>query len=54
MPVYEYECAKCGKKFSVEMTITKHAKKKVRCPKCDSARVDRRISMFFAQTSKKS
>lgn len=54
MPVYDYSCRKCGKKFSLTMTIGEYEKKKARCPKCGSLRVARRVSPFFAQTSKKS
>lgn len=54
MPVYEYVCRKCGKKFSVTMLISEHGKKTVRCPKCDSGDVAQQITSFFAQTAKKS
>jgi len=54
MPVYEYECTKCGKKFSQTERMSEHGKKKCRCPKCNSTKVVQRISTFFAITSKKS
>lgn len=54
MPVYEYQCLKCGKKFELRMTMREYEEKRICCPKCGSRRVARRISSFFAQTSKKS
>jgi putative FmdB family regulatory protein len=54
MPSYEYLCKKCGKKFTVVMTIGEHDRKKVRCPKCASVRVEQQYFSFFAVTSKKS
>jgi len=54
MPEYDYSCLKCGKSFSLTMTITEHEARKVRCPSCRSTRVRQGLSSFFAQTSKKS
>ena len=54
MPIYDYACKKCGKKFAVTMPITEHGKKKVQCPKCSSKQVSRLIQAVFATTSKKS
>jgi len=36
------------------MTISAHDKKKVKCPKCASAKTDQLVQSFFATTSKKS
>ncbi len=54
MPTYDYICNKCRKKFTVVMTISAHDKKRVRCPKCSSVRVEQQYHSFFAVTSKKS
>jgi putative FmdB family regulatory protein len=54
MPVYDYACGKCGKKFTVTMSIGDHDKHRVRCPKCKSSGVRQQISGFYAKTSKKS
>jgi putative FmdB family regulatory protein len=54
MPIYEYYCKDCEKKFSEVLTIKEHDRKKVRCPKCKSEKVDRIIESFVAMTSKKS
>ncbi len=54
MPVYDYRCEKCNKKFSLTLTIAKHDAKKAMCPKCKSKRVKQLPSTFFAVTSSKS
>lgn len=54
MPVYEYNCLKCDKIFSITESITQHGSRKVRCPSCRSTLVERVFSTFFANTSKKS
>ncbi len=54
MPTYDYHCDKCGKNFSLLLTIGEHDKAKVSCPKCKSKKVSQRIAGFTAITSKKS
>ena len=54
MPTYEFACKKCGKKFTVMMSIGERESKRVRCPKCNSLRIASRVSTFYAVTSKKS
>jgi putative FmdB family regulatory protein len=54
MPVYEYECKKCGREFSVVMTLEEHGKRKVKCPKCESKDVRHLIESVFVTTSRKS
>jgi putative FmdB family regulatory protein len=54
MPIYDYRCEKCGKKFTLTLTIREHEAKKTRCPKCKSTRVEQQFGSFFAVTSKKS
>ena len=55
MPVYDYECKKCGKAFTVVVRLSEiDPKKKVRCPKCSSTEAQKRIEPFFAVTAKKS
>lgn len=54
MPVYEFVCRACKKKFTVTQPITEYDPKKVACPKCKSRKVDRRWSVVFVKTSKKS
>ena len=54
MPTYGYVCRKCNNKFSLIMSVSEHDKKKARCPKCKSKRVEQQLLSFFAVTSKKS
>jgi putative FmdB family regulatory protein len=53
MPVYEYICGKCGKKFVEVLRISELNKKKLRCPKCGSTELRKCIEPFFAVTAKK-
>jgi len=54
MPVYDYRCQNCKKKFTLTMTVSEHDKSKVACPKCGSKKVEQQYGAFFAVTSKKS
>ena len=54
MPVYEYVCLNCTRRFSERKPISEHDPKKVKCPKCKSKRVDRRWTTLQVTTSKKS
>jgi putative FmdB family regulatory protein len=54
MPVYEFVCRACKKKFALVKPIAKYDPKKVTCPQCKSKKVDRRWSGVFVKTSKKS
>jgi putative FmdB family regulatory protein len=53
MPLYEYVCKKCHKKFSEVLTVKEHDTKKVPCPKCKSTDLEHVIEPFFAKTSSK-
>jgi putative FmdB family regulatory protein len=54
MPVYEYVCRKCQKKFSEVLSVLEHGTKRVLCPKCKSEDVEHVIEPFFAKTASKS
>ncbi len=54
MPTYEYECGKCGHKFSLTIPLQEYPRKKVRCVKCKSENVKRVVASVFVTTSKKS
>ncbi len=54
MPIYEYVCNNCRKKFSRTMTFSQHERRpRPACPKCNSHRVSQRPSAFQAVTGKK-
>jgi len=54
MPTYEYRCLNCKKKFTLVMSVSDFDRKKPKCPKCRSRRIEQLIQPFFAVTSKKS
>jgi putative FmdB family regulatory protein len=55
MPAYEYACKDCGKDFTVFLSLKEYeAHAKIKCPHCGSDHAERKISGFFAKTSKKS
>ncbi len=54
MPIYEYRCTKCRKRFSYEQSISEHGKRRPACPKCKSRAVESMFSTFFAKTGRKS
>lgn len=44
MPIYEFECRDCRHGFEELLPTTDISK--VKCPKCQSAKVQRQLSMF--------
>ena len=55
MPAYEYVCKDCGKDFTWFLVLKEYeAGPKIKCPHCKSVHAERKISGFFAKTSKKS
>jgi len=54
MPVYDFRCGGCGKKFSLSMSISEREHKRIKCPKCSSSKAEPVFSSFFAKTSRKS
>jgi len=54
MPLYEFQCKNCNETFTKKISISEMEKTKVKCPKCDSENVKKKISNFFSITSKKS
>lgn len=41
MPIYEYACEQCGNEF--ELLV--RGKEKAACPKCESVKLERRVSL---------
>jgi putative FmdB family regulatory protein len=54
MPTYDYQCGKCGKRFSVVQRISEHTGRAPACPKCRSRGARQLPAAFFAKTVKKS
>jgi putative FmdB family regulatory protein len=47
MPLYEYQCKKCERKFETLVSL-RELDRPVKCPYCDSEEADRLISTFSA------
>ena len=45
MPIYEYICGKCGTEFE---QLVKSSEAKPVCPKCGSAKAEKKLSRFAA------
>ncbi len=43
MPVYEYRCLDCRKRFDIFLKFSEYGTKPVTCPHCQSSNVQRRI-----------
>ena len=55
MPVYEYHCLECKKKFSVYVTVAEHEKHEPpKCSGCGSTKVKQLFEDVWVVTSKKS
>ena len=54
MPIYEYRCPTCKKKFNLILSFGEHDAKKAKCPKCGGKKLDQIISAFQVKTSRKS
>jgi len=54
MPIYEYRCTKCHRRFNQQEGIEEHARKRPTCPKCKSRSVVQVFAPFFAKTVRKS
>jgi putative FmdB family regulatory protein len=48
MPLYEYRCEKCGKRFE---ELVMNSLEKVSCPDCESDDVEREFSIFASSAS---
>ncbi len=56
MPIYEFDCLKCKNTFTLMLSLSEYeekAKAGVRCPTCQSKKVEQLVSAQV-QTSKKS
>lgn len=54
MPQYEFACLACKKKFSLVLTVSQYEKRKLKCPRCASKKLEQRWAAVYAITSKKS
>jgi len=49
MPLYEYECSKCGEKFELRRSLA-DKDSDINCPKC-GAKAPKRVLSLFSTTS---
>jgi putative FmdB family regulatory protein len=57
MPTYEFRCQKCNKTFELTYSISEFERAKragIKCSKCGSSRVIKKVPAFQVQTAKKS
>jgi putative FmdB family regulatory protein len=54
MPIYEFLCLKCQKKFTLTLTIRERGELSPVCPVCGSTKLETLISSVFVKTSRKS
>lgn len=55
MPAYDYFCNDCKHEFVVFLSLKEYEEKpKIKCPHCGSDNVAKKITGFYAKTSKKS
>ena len=50
MPIYEYQCSKCGEKFEALHPMS-YDGSKLSCPKCNTKNPKRLLSSFFSPGS---
>jgi putative FmdB family regulatory protein len=50
MPLYEFDCGKCGEPFE-KLVRSAEAVKDVACPNCGSRKVKKKLSTFASKTS---
>lgn len=50
MPIFEYLCKECGKRFEAIV----YGGKRPKCPKCQGSKLERQLSVFAVAGSSKS
>lgn len=54
VPIYEFECQKCGKEFDLVLTVKQYEEKQYACPACKAREVEHLITSTNVITSRKS
>lgn len=54
MPVYQYRCLNCKKRFEVFVSYKEYGTKSILCPHCNSSEVQRRIGRIRVAKSEES
>ena len=54
MPIYQYRCLNCKKRFEIFLSYKEYGEKSVQCPHCASDNVQRRIGRIRVAKSEES
>jgi len=54
MPLYEFRCLDCKKTFTLPLTLSEFEKRKYKCPRCQSKKLEEQFTSVNVVTSKKS
>ena len=54
MPIYEFQCQKCGKEFSLVLPVKEYEQKGFACPACQTKEVEQLVTATNVITSRKS
>lgn len=54
MPIYDFQCQKCGKEFNLVLTLKQYEQKQFACPACQAKEVEQLITSTQVITSRKS
>jgi putative FmdB family regulatory protein len=54
VPIYEFECRKCGKEFSLVLSVKQYEQKEFACPACQAKEVEQLVTSTNVITSRKS
>ena len=53
MPLYEFRCADCKKKFDLRLSLSELDRKRYRCPKCRGRHLEKLVSSVSVVTARK-
>ena len=54
VPIYEFECQKCGKEFDLVLSVKQYEQREFACPACRAKEVEPVITSTNVITSRKS
>ncbi|HET9481954.1 MAG TPA: FmdB family zinc ribbon protein [Candidatus Polarisedimenticolia bacterium] len=54
MPVYDFKCEECKKRFSLTLSVAERSRGKLKCTRCGSRKIEQQFASVYAITSKKS
>jgi putative FmdB family regulatory protein len=54
VPIYEFQCKKCGKEFNLVLSVKQYEEKGFSCPACQAKEVEQLVTSTNVITSRKS